>query len=176
MKWLRLKIIIALSILLCALMVRENIKSKNEEIEQLVSSVDILNLRIAEANAEIDDLEAELDLKYERDTLEYASQIYQVDPALVWAITSLETGHFTSQLWKEQFNAGGRKDINGEYMTFDSPEHGLFEQVRYIKTQYIDLGMTTPEEMNEKYCPPSDSPSCEYWAEKVNQLMAEYRK
>jgi hypothetical protein len=54
---------------------------------------------------------------------------------------------------------------------FDSYEAGFERAAREIKANYIDIGLTTPEEIMTKYTPSSKGS----WANSVNQWMAEMR-
>lgn len=54
---------------------------------------------------------------------------------------------------------------------FDTYEDGFVRAAREIKSNYIDIGLTTPYEIMTKYTPHSDGS----WAESVNQWMAEMR-
>ena len=54
---------------------------------------------------------------------------------------------------------------------FDSYEEGFDRAAREIKRNYIDQGLTTPQEIMTKYTPSSKGS----WAESVNQWMAEMR-
>lgn len=54
---------------------------------------------------------------------------------------------------------------------FDSYEAGFERAAREIKANYIDIGLTTPEEIMTKYTPSSNGS----WAASVNQWMAEMR-
>lgn len=54
---------------------------------------------------------------------------------------------------------------------FDSYEAGFERAAREIKANYVDIGLTTPQEIMTKYTPSSNGS----WAESVNQWMAEMR-
>lgn len=54
---------------------------------------------------------------------------------------------------------------------FDSYEAGFERAAREIKANYIDIGLTTPEQIMRKYTPSSQGS----WANSVNQWMAEMR-
>lgn len=54
---------------------------------------------------------------------------------------------------------------------FDSYEAGFERAAREIKANYVDIGLTTPEEIMRKYTPSSKGS----WANSVNQWMAEMR-
>ena len=77
----------------------------------------------------------------------------------------LETGNFTSDVYINKHNVGGLTN-GGEYKTFSSVTEGVFEMVRNLKVNYINKGLTTPSEINPKYCPTDSN-----WASKVTQIM-----
>jgi hypothetical protein len=54
---------------------------------------------------------------------------------------------------------------------FESYEAGFERAAREIKANYIDIGLTTPEQIMRKYTPSSNGS----WAASVNQWMAEMR-
>lgn len=54
---------------------------------------------------------------------------------------------------------------------FENYEAGFERAAREIKANYIDIGLTTPEEIMTKYTPGSNGS----WANSVNQWMAEMR-
>lgn len=54
---------------------------------------------------------------------------------------------------------------------FDSYEAGFERAAREIKANYVDIGLTSPQEIMTKYTPSSNGS----WAESVNQWMAEMR-
>jgi len=54
---------------------------------------------------------------------------------------------------------------------FDTYEAGFERAAREIKANYVDIGLTSPEEIMRKYTPSSKGS----WASSVNQWMAEMR-
>ncbi len=56
-------------------------------------------------------------------------------------------------------------------LTFDRYEDGFERAARELKANYIDRGLTTPEQIMTKYTPSSNGS----WAASVNQWMAEMR-
>lgn len=56
-------------------------------------------------------------------------------------------------------------------LTFESFEANFSRAARELKQNYIDIGLTTPEEIMTKYTPGSNGS----WADSVNQWMAEMR-
>lgn len=99
------------------------------------------------------------------DIFRAACNLYGVDYKLALAIAKLETGNFTSDVYINKHNVGGLTN-GGEYKTFSSVTEGVFEMVRNLKVNYINKGLTTPSEINPKYCPTDSN-----WASKVTQIM-----
>lgn len=95
--------------------------------------------------------------------------IYGVDDILATAISRLETGNYTSDIFVTNNNFGGLLGVNG-YYSYDSKQSGAESFVKLIKW-YNDKGMTNPELMGSLYCPPGDD-----WAILVNELMTEQKK
>lgn len=56
-------------------------------------------------------------------------------------------------------------------LAFDKYEDGFERAARELKKNYIDIGLTTPEQIMTKYTPSSNGS----WANSVNQWMAEMR-
>lgn len=98
---------------------------------------------------------------------ELAEEIYGIEAELLEAIQILETGHYTSTLYKTHNNTWGAMNGN-EYKYFDSHEQSTLELARCLKYYYLDEGLTTLTQIGEKYCP--EDPS---WSEKVNQIYLE---
>lgn len=55
-----------------------------------------------------------------------------IDARYIYGQWYHESDGFTSQLWKDNFNAGGLKGTNGQYMHFDSPEEFAEYFAKYI--------------------------------------------
>lgn len=90
-----------------------------------------------------------------------------INPKLAVAISRLETGNFTSAMYKQNNNVGGMRNGNG-WIHYSSMLSGVNAFILCLKENYYDEGLTTPEAMQGKYCPDSSS-----WASKVRALMAE---
>lgn len=91
-----------------------------------------------------------------------------VDPYMAEAIILLETGckWECSRLVKECNNVGGQKGSGcGSYSYFNSLDEGIIAFIDNLAKNYIDKGLTTPEEMNSKYAASTT------WAEKVNKYI-----
>lgn len=99
------------------------------------------------------------------DMIEYWCMVYDVDSNLAIAISKLETAHFTSELFIENHNFGGMW-YNGEFMSFATYPEGCETFVKMLKYNYIDEGLVTPVQIQEKYCPGNSN-----WTILVEELM-----
>lgn len=68
------------------------------------------------------------------------------------SISQHETGSWTSTLYKESNNFGGICNSKG-FNKYDSYESGLNAFVNLLKNNYFDKGLTTIEQIGNKYCP-----------------------
>ena len=77
---------------------------------------------------------------------------YGIDPALLMAISAHETGKGTSDMLKAKNNPGGLFDSKrDEYMTFNTVEEGIDAMASNLKRNYIDQGLTTIPQIQQKY-------------------------
>lgn len=91
-----------------------------------------------------------------------------VDPYLAVAISMHETGCTwnCSYLAKTCNNIGGQKGTGcGEYQAYDTLEDGIYGFILNIKRKYVDYGLLTADEMNQKY---AEDPT---WSSKVNKYI-----
>lgn len=88
----------------------------------------------------------------ETDLVKEISARYEVDWKLIEAIVIHETGNRTSLAYKNLNNVGGLMGSNG-LMKFDTVEESYEFMIRVIKNYYIDMGLTTIEQIGSKYCP-----------------------
>lgn len=99
------------------------------------------------------------------DMIEYWCMVYDVDSNLAIAISRLETGHYTSEIFLECNNFGGMLGSKG-FMKFRNSMEGCEAFVGMLKYGYIDQGLDTPEKMQPKYCPVNPQ-----WSTLVRRLM-----
>lgn len=91
-----------------------------------------------------------------------------VDPYMATAIMLHETGckWGCSYLVRECNNVGGQKGSGcGSYSYFSSLDEGIKAFISNLQRNYINYGLTTPEEINPKY---AEDPK---WASKVNKYI-----
>lgn len=71
---------------------------------------------------------------------------------LVVAISTHETGYWTSKAFTENHNLGGIMTSKG-LKSYSTYEEGLDHFVNILKNYYFDKGLTTIEQIGAKYCP-----------------------
>lgn len=95
---------------------------------------------------------------------------YDVDWKLAIAISKHETGNYKSNAFKNLNNVGGnfRK---GKLMKFETLEDGIEFFVKNIKVNYINKGLTSIEDIGNKYCPVgiNDNGNNKYWIPRVTK-------
>lgn len=91
-----------------------------------------------------------------------------VDPYMATAIILQETGckWGCSRLVRECNNVGGQKGSGcGSYSYFNSLDEGIKAFIDNLERNYINYGLTTPEEINPKY---AEDPN---WSRYVNKYI-----
>lgn len=124
----------------------------------------IVTLKSANAN-----LVYEIENQDVKSVYELAEEIYGVEAELLEAIERLETGNYTSDVYKAKNNTWGAFD-GKEYKSFDSHEQSTLELARCLKLYYLDEGIVTLTEIGRKYCPSDPN-----WSEKVNEIYMELK-
>lgn len=109
-------------------------------------------IKLGLANADIDKLNNEKDPEAIKAYIQEKADEYGMDWKLVYAIGAYESGYFKSSLAQRQNNFFGRKATSSTWMSWETPQEGIDNQLEYLKTRYIDNGLDTPEEMNRVYC------------------------
>ena len=84
---------------------------------------------------------------------------------VVLAISRLETGHYSSEVFEKCNNFGGMFYID-HYMEFSTKEEGARAFILMLKEGYIEEGLDTVEKMQSKYCPDNED-----WATLVNSVL-----
>jgi hypothetical protein len=90
------------------------------------------------------------------DAFEAAGRKYGIDSKLLMAIAMHETGNGTSEAVKSKNNPGGIMDPDtnwAEIKKFGSLDEGIDFMARNLKENYIDQGLTTIEQIQQKYAP-----------------------
>jgi len=96
------------------------------------------------------------------------SQKYGLDFRLIVAIAQQES-NLCKKAPPNCFNCWGVGIHSRGKMCFNSYEEAIEWFARYLKEEYLDKGLTTPEEMMTKYCPLSNGS----WAFGLRQFMGE---
>ena len=88
------------------------------------------------------------------DAFAAAATKHGLDPLLLMAISMHETGRGTSDMMQSKNNPGGLFDSKtDQYMSFASPEAGIEAMAKNLKGNYIDQGLTTIAQIQQKYAP-----------------------
>lgn len=93
---------------------------------------------------------------------------HNVDPYMATAIILHETGckWGCSRLVRECNNVGGQKGSGcGSYSYFNSLDEGIMAFIDNLERNYINYGLTTPEQINPKY---AEDPN---WSKNVNKYI-----
>ena len=104
------------------------------------------------------------------------AQDYGVDWRLAIAISTHETGNYTSYIFKNQNNVGGMwNGAKEEFYSYDTLEDGIDAYISNLKYNYIDVDLTTIEEIGNIYCPVgiNDNGDNKYWIPKVTKYYKE---
>jgi hypothetical protein len=81
-----------------------------------------------------------------------AGKKYDIDPALLAAISIHETGNGTSNAARFKFNVAGMMGKNG-LKSYSSIEESIFDMARNLRQNYIDQGKLTIAQIGAKYAP-----------------------
>lgn len=103
---------------------------------------------------------------------------YNVDYKLAIAISKHETGTYTSLAFKDLNNVGGMMYWTEKGMLlkrYDTLEEGIEAFVSNLKRNYIDMGLTSIEEIQKKYAPVgiNDNGTNQYWVSGVSRYYEE---
>lgn len=81
-----------------------------------------------------------------------------IDPYLTASIAMLETGRGTSKVLRKFNNASGAWDPKTRtHKSYSDIRDSIYDQARFLKTGYIDKGLTTIQDIGRKYAPPGAS-------------------
>jgi len=81
-----------------------------------------------------------------------AGEKYQINPALLAAISIHETGNGTSNAARFKYNVAGMMGKNG-LKSYDSIRDSIFDMARNLRENYLDQGKTTIAQIGAKYAP-----------------------
>jgi len=145
------------------------IKLNDKSADPLVLEDKTTNVLAVPSRAEVKDATFGLDPEAMKALMqeigqEYNAGGYNVDWRLVYAIGYHESGNYSSQLARAQFNFFGRKAHSGGYASWSDPEEAIRNQFDYLQTRYFDRGLTTPAKINPVY---AEDPTWHYRVEAV---------
>lgn len=95
---------------------------------------------------------------------------YNIDPYVIAAVTIEESGRGTSALARNNNNLHGRKASGGGWKSFPSFEACFTDFGAYLSQYYLDVGLTTLDTIQNKYCPNQG------WAFKIKSHIASLRR
>ncbi|MDF2787993.1 MAG: conjugal transfer protein [Neobacillus sp.] len=81
-----------------------------------------------------------------------AGKKYDIDPALLAAISIHETGNGSSNAARFKFNVAGMMGKNG-LKSYSSIEESIFDMARNLRQNYLDKGKLTIAQIGAKYAP-----------------------
>lgn len=93
---------------------------------------------------------------------------YDLDYRLLPAI-AMQESNLCKKIPENSFNCLGFGVHSRGTLRFESYEQGFDRAAKTLKEKYIDIGLTTPEQIMTKYTPHSNGS----WANSVNQWIAE---
>lgn len=140
----------------------ENILTLESNLKYSAERIETLEIELARAKTK------QFDNLTIPEMFRIASNTYNVDYSMLYAIGRLESGNFTSSLFVNKNNVGGMR-YDGEWLSYSSKLEGIMELARLLRRNYIDQGLTTPETIGKKYCPDT----ADDWARKVRAIMVE---
>jgi len=144
------------------------IKLNDKSDNPLVLEDRTVNVLAVPSRAEIDDATFGLDPEAIKALMQEIGKEYNVDWRLVYAIGYHESGNYSSQLARAQFNFFGRKAHSGGYASWGDPEEAIRNQFEYLQTRYFDRGLNTPAKINPVY---AEDPTWHYRVEAVMNTL-----
>lgn len=115
--------------------------------------------------------------RYAKDFVEAGEQ-YNVDPFLTASIAMLETGRGTAPVLTKNKNVSGRYDASkGTHYTYSNVRDSIFDQAKFLRSGYLDKGLSTFKAIGNKYAPPgaANDPNNtnKDWPANVSKLYAQ---
>lgn len=102
------------------------------------------------------------------DTIMETSAAYGFDYRWIVAIAQQES-NLCKKIPENSYNCWGYGITSAGTLRFNDYETAIRSFGNYLKTEYFDKGLTTPETIMKKYCPPSDGS----WAAGVKQFFSD---
>jgi len=115
--------------------------------------------------------------KYKSPLLPYAKQIFEISETYgldyYWIVAiAQQESNLCKKIPEDSHNCWGYGINSSGTLRFDNYDLALKAYALYLKTQYFDKGLNTPELIMKKYCPHSDGS----WARGVQQFIDEMEK
>lgn len=96
---------------------------------------------------------------------------YNLDPIFLVAIAQCESNLGKKQPVENCFNPFGLGITANGTLCFSSWEESYEKMAEIMKKNYVDKGLTTPEEIMNKYCPRSVKEAEGHWAKCVRRFV-----
>lgn len=144
------------------------IKLNDQSANPIVLADRTVNVMSVPSRDEIDEASFGLDPDAIKALMQEIGAEYNVDWRLVYAIGYHESGNYSSQLARSQFNFFGRKARSGGYASWSDPEEAVRNQFEYLQTRYFERGLNTPAKINPVY---AEDPSWHYRVEAVMNTL-----
>ena len=112
--------------------------------------------------------------KYKSPLLPYARQIFEISETYgfdyYWIVAiAQQESNLCKKIPEDSYNCWGYGIHKNGTLKFESYDLALKSFAEYLKREYFDKGLNTPELMMKKYCPHSDGS----WARGVQQFIDE---
>lgn len=112
--------------------------------------------------------------KYKSPLLPYARQIFELSETYgfdyYWIVAiAQQESNLCKKIPEGSHNCWGYGIHKNGTLTFENYDLALKSYAEYLKTQYFDKGLNTPELIMKKYCPNSNGS----WAQGVQQFIDE---
>lgn len=114
--------------------------------------------------------------KYKSPLLPYADLIFELSESYgyeyYWIVAiAQQESNLCKKIPDDSYNCWGYGIHKSGTLRFDNYEIALKSFAEYLKRQYFDKGLNTPELIMKKYCPNSNGS----WANGVNQFIEELK-
>ena len=115
--------------------------------------------------------------KYKSPLLPYAKQIFEISETYgfdyYWIVAiAQQESNLCKKIPEDSHNCWGYGIHKNGTLKFESYDLALKSYAEYLKREYFDKGLNTPELIMKKYCPHSDGS----WARGVQQFIDEMEK
>jgi hypothetical protein len=104
---------------------------------------------------------------YAEDVIKAADE-YGLDYRLIPAI-AMQESNLCKKIPKNSYNCWGYGIYGGKVLRFSDYQEGIYTVSKSLGTKYKELGLNSPDEIENRYTPPSEGS----WSNGVNHFMEE---